>query len=135
MEQQGRVNKGKNYLSLKELLFYDDKPVLSFSYLKLDPGAYNIETVRPASSKNDVLGMTLKGSNSGKSGEALHCHYSQVHPELRGSLSHIWIKLTMYKQMSAGTFENNKVLVFLWFWFYGTSTIVGYLMPNPFLYI
>ena len=22
----------------------------------------------------------------------------------------------------------------VWFWFYGISTIVGYLMPNPFLY-
>ena len=33
--------------------------------------------------------------------------------------------------------DTNSIYKRVWFslvWFYGTSTIVGYLMPNPFLY-
>ena len=43
--------------------------------------------------------------------------------------------------MSPTLFKNkiiNKTFPYKWFgsaWFYGTSTIVGYLIPNPFLYI
>ena len=40
---------------------------------------------------------------------------------------------TLYGSLNAEPSDFDKNLVFLWF--YGISTIVDYLMPNPFIYI
>ena len=52
-----------------------------------------------------------------------------------------WNHLTVYKQISSGSFKSNVtyklftyklcVYVYILVWFYGISTIVGCLMPNP----
>ena len=63
--------------------------------------------------------------------------FLQIHSNLENALyNDSAMQLTYIKKK-----EQNKIkmkALKVWFslvWFYGISTIVGYLMPNPFLYI
>ena len=84
------------------------------------------------------LVVRFQFQSSGECGVLFHCHCSHIHSDSEGYFL-VWFYGTStivgYSMRDPFLYIYIKDMGFNLVWFHGISTIVGYLIPNPFLYI